>query len=125
MTGPLEATFRHVAPPPPPNPEDPGPFAFANPDRVARILTGAGFKMPNFEAVDLTVDIAGGKGVDGAVACALELGPSARVLDGQPHSVKAAVAESMADVLQPFESDGKVPLAAAIWIVSTTPDLAQ
>jgi SAM-dependent methyltransferase len=125
MTAPLEATYQHVDRPPPPSPDDPGPFAFANPERVGRILIEAGFKPPEFEQVDLAVDIAGGNGLAGAVACALELGPSSRVLEGQPNAVKAAVGNSMTELLAPYETDGKVKLAAAIWIVSTSPAVIQ
>jgi SAM-dependent methyltransferase len=121
MTAPLEATYKHVDRPPPPSPDDPGPFAFANPDRVSRVLIEAGFEAPSFEPVDLMVDIAGGAGVEGAVGCAMNLGPSSRLLEGQSDHVKAAVAGSMTELLETYEADGKVQLPAAIWIVTTSP----
>jgi SAM-dependent methyltransferase len=41
--GPIDAV-RHLLPPiPTPGPEDPGPFSWADPARVRRILEGAGF----------------------------------------------------------------------------------
>src|ERR1700761_2486281 len=40
---PLQAVYRHVPKMPPVGPEDPGPFAFASPERVTRILKAAGF----------------------------------------------------------------------------------
>ena len=41
-TGPVAAVRGLLPPGPPPGPEDPGQFAFADPDRVRRILLGAG-----------------------------------------------------------------------------------
>ena len=119
MMAPLEATYKHVPPLPKLGPEDPGPFSFGKPDRVIRILTEAGFKTPSFESVQLTFDLAEGKGIAAAVACALELGPSSRALEGQPPEVKAAVAASMQEFFEKYRDGDSVNLQAAIWIVST------
>jgi ubiquinone/menaquinone biosynthesis C-methylase UbiE len=120
MIAPLEATYKHVPPLPKLGPDDPGPFSFGDPERVTRILTQAGFNTPDFERVDLTFDLAGGEGIETAVACALEMGPSSRALDGQPPEVKAAVAVSMREFLAQFGEGNSVKMKAAIWIVSTT-----
>ncbi|MDB5393610.1 MAG: putative S-adenosyl-L-methionine (SAM)-dependent methyltransferase [Rhodospirillales bacterium] len=119
MIAPLEATYRHVPPLPQLGPEDPSPFSFGNQERVTRILTGAGFKTPSFEAVNLTFDLAGGKGLDSAVDCALQLGPSSRALEGQPPEVRDAVAISMRELLAGYSEGDSVKMQAAIWIVST------
>jgi len=121
MVAPLEATYKHVPPLPQLEPDDPGPFSFGKQERVTRILTEAGFNAPDFESIDLTFDLAGGQGLDSAVACALELGPSARALDGQPPDVRDAVAVSMAEFLSQFSQGDSVKMQAGIWIVSTTP----
>jgi hypothetical protein len=121
MVAPLEATYKHVPPLPQLGPDDPGPFSFGKQERVTRILTEAGFNAPSFESIDLTFDLAGGQGLDSAVACALELGPSARALDGQPPEVRDAVAVSMKEFLAQFSAGDAVKMQAGIWIVSTTP----
>ena len=121
MVAPLEATYKHVPPLPQLEPDDPGPFSFGKQERVTRILTEGGFNAPHFESVDLTFDLASGQGLPFAVACALEMGPSARALDGQPPEVRDAVAVSMAEFLARFEQGGSVKMQAGIWIVSTTP----
>jgi ubiquinone/menaquinone biosynthesis C-methylase UbiE len=121
MVAPLEATYKHVPPLPQLGPDDPGPFSFGKQERVTRILTEAGFNTPTFESVDLTFDLAGGRGLDAAVACALELGPSARALDGQPPEVRDAVAVSMKEFLAQFGEGDSVKMQAGIWIISTTP----
>jgi ubiquinone/menaquinone biosynthesis C-methylase UbiE len=117
----LNATYKHVPLLPQLGPDDPGPFSFGKPDRVIKILTEAGFKTPSFEAVDLTFDLAGGKGIESAVACALELGPSARAMEGQPPEVFDAVKVSLREFLAGYAEGESVKLQAAIWIVSTTP----
>lgn len=118
MVVPLQAAFRHVPPAVPPGPEDPGPLSFGNPDRVTRILTEAGFQAPSFEKLDMMVDLASGNGLDAAVLGSLEFGPVSRVVDGQPQPVRDLVAESLREVLAPYEADdGTVKLAAAVWIV--------
>ena len=88
---------------------------------MTRILTEAGFNAPQFESIDLSFDLAGGMGLDAAVACALELGPSARALEGQPPEVRGAVAGSMKEFLSRFAVGDTVRMPAGIWIVSTTP----
>lgn len=116
----LEATYKHVPPLPQLGPEDPGPFSFGKPERVTRILTEAGFKTPDFEPVKLTFDLAGGAGVEAAVACALQLGPSSRALEGHPDSTREAVTVSLREFLGRHSDGASVKLQAAIWIVSTT-----
>jgi hypothetical protein len=67
---------------------------------------------------DLAMDIALGRGLDGAATAAIAFGPASRALDGQPDNVKAAATQSVREELAKYEKDGKVPLPAAIWIVS-------
>lgn len=121
MVAPLEATYQHVPPLPKLGPEDPGPFSFGKPERVTRILEGAGFGAPSFEAVDFNLDLAGGRGLDAAVAFALEVGPSATALDGHSQGTRDAAAESMRVFLARFQDGEAVRLQAGIWIVSADP----
>ena len=119
MTGSLGAVFRHL-----PRPEvdrnQPGPFAFADPDRVGGILTNAGFSPPEFEKVDATIDVAQGAGLDGAVDSAMEFGMTARALEDQPEAVLQAVKGSLYEHFAPMVDRGAVKLQAAIWIVSSS-----
>lgn len=119
---PLQAACAYVPPASQPGPEDPGPFAFGNPDRVTHVLTEAGFEPPAFEKLDMMIDLASGGGLEAAAVGALEFGPVARAVDGQPASVRALVVESLKEVLAPYEAeDGTVKLAGAVWIVRTKP----
>jgi hypothetical protein len=98
-------------------PDEPGPFSFGDPDRVARILTGAGFTVPRVTPADLAFDIAGGAGLDAAVHQAMTIGVTARALQDQPDTVRASVAQSIRAALTPYLKDDKVELPGAIWIV--------
>ena len=89
---PLAAAYKHVPKLPQQGPEDPGPFAFASEARVRRILDAAGFTGVEMEACPLLLDSAIGRGLDGAVQGALEIGPVSRALDGQPEELRKAAA---------------------------------
>jgi ubiquinone/menaquinone biosynthesis C-methylase UbiE len=115
---PLKEVYKHVPPLPESGPEDPGPFSFANAERVRRILDQAGFSTIVLEPVDLFIDLATGRGLDAAVATALEIGPASRALDGQSPQSRENAAGSIRVALAPFQQGQAVPLAAAIWIVT-------
>ncbi len=115
---PLQAVYKHAPRLPQPGPEDPGPFAFASQARVHRILGEAGFSGVRMEPVDLSLDIAIGRGLDAAVQSALEIGPSARALADQPPEVRTAATNSIREALAPFAKGQSVPLRASIWIVT-------
>ncbi len=121
MFTPMQAAMRIVPPEVMPNPEDPGPFAFASSERVARILTEAGFQPPEFEKIDVTMDLSGGQGLEGAVATSIEFGPAARLIQDQPQELRDQVAGAIRQALEPHAANGAVKLPAAIWIVTTSP----
>ena len=100
MMTPLMAAYKHVPKLPQPGPEDPGPFAFASEERVRGILGGAGFADIRMEACPLSFDVAAGRGIDGAVEHALQIGPASRALEGHPPEVVGA-----ADPVDPRGAD--------------------
>ena len=100
--------------PPPPGPEEPGPFAFADPERVRRILEAGGWRAIEVEAYeDEIVD-----DLDRRVDFALRQGPAARALASPDEDVRAAAAVRVRDSLAPDAIDGVVRLRRAAWIVS-------
>lgn len=117
---PLQAVYRHVPKLPQLGPEDPGPFAFASEARVNTILSEAGFARSAMEACDLSLDVAGGRGLDAAVEAALEIGPAARALDGQPPEMIASATVSIREALKPFARGQTVSLPASVWIVTAS-----
>ena len=76
MTMPMQAVYQHVPKLPQLGPEDPGPFAFASEERVRRILGGAGYRDVALERCDLSIDIANGRGLEGALDTAMNIGPA-------------------------------------------------
>jgi ubiquinone/menaquinone biosynthesis C-methylase UbiE len=95
----------------------PGPFGFADDERVRGILRRAGFHDVAFEAVDELVSIGGGE-LDETVELLLELGPAAKALReagcGKTDVVRSAVREAVTPYMTP---DG-VRMIAAAWIVT-------
>ena len=120
MMVPLRAALEHVPRLPELGPEDPSAFAFASEERVRRILGAAGFGAIGLEPFDLELDIAAGRGLDAAVASALEVGATSRAIDGKPPEVRSAVAASIRRALAPYARGTEVRLAAALWFVSAT-----
>jgi ubiquinone/menaquinone biosynthesis C-methylase UbiE len=114
----LNAVVEFVPPMPKMNPEDPGPFAFADPERVKRILSAAGFKQIALEPVDVQSDIGNGKGMEEALLNAMEIGPASRALNGATPETKAKAEAALRAALTPAQKDGKVLLGAGLWIVT-------
>src|SRR6185295_5245002 len=86
---PLHAVYEYAPRLPKPDPEEPGPFAFADTDRVTRILTSAGFAAPTFTPLDIQMDLASGGTLDDAVKQSSEMGPAKRALTDQSDDVRA------------------------------------
>jgi len=118
MMAPLQAVYRHVPRLPQVGPEDPGPFAFASQERVTRILREAGYVDIATEACNIALDISIGRGLDAAADAALEIGPSARALEGHPAEVRAAARASVRELLTPYVRGQTVPMEGSIWIVT-------
>jgi SAM-dependent methyltransferase len=100
-----------------PEPDQPGPFSFADPARVTGILSGAGYTEFSLEPADVTLDMAAGHGLEAAVQQAMTIGPAAAALRDQPDTVRAAAARSIEEALRPYLQGESVNLAAAIWLV--------
>ncbi len=113
----LQEAYKHVPKLPDLGPDAPGPFAFQSEARVRGILAGAGFSSVEFEAFDLTLDIANGQGIDGATDTATGVGPASRALDGQPAELQTAARAAIRAMLVERLVGDTVPLPASIWIV--------
>ncbi len=111
---PLAAAKPHLPPQPKPDPLAPGPLAFADADRVRRILTAAGFADVTIDAFDAPLPL-------GAHAEALDMlmqvGPLTRLLAGVDVAMRDAVAAALDATLRGHEASGAVTLGAGIWLV--------
>lgn len=114
----LQEAYKHVPKLPEMKPDDPGPFSFANEERVRRILGEAGFADVELERVDLSLDIATGRGLEAAVETVLAIGPASRALENQPEEKIAAATQSIRTALAARQTGDAVPLGGSIWIVT-------
>jgi SAM-dependent methyltransferase len=118
MLVPLGAAAQHISLPPPPPPGAPGPFAFGDADRVARILAQAGFEDVALDAYETTIRVGRGD-LDSATSFLLEgVGPTSAILREATGELRAAVADSVRTALKPFLGADGVALPAATWIAT-------
>ncbi len=118
---PSRAVGAHVTLPSRPEPDDPGMLSFADPARVSRILTQAGFAAPHFDKVDFDIDIGGGNGLEGAVTHMLSMRPNRMAIEQAPQAVRTAATDAVRAALVPYAAGVRVELGAAIWVVKTVP----
>ena len=117
MTLPLMAAAKHIELPPPPGPEEPGPFSFADPDRVHKILEDAGFTSieidPDDRAVPLDQD-----GLEADVASRFEIGPLSRIIQDATDDQRELVRGSVREALAPYYEPEGPTMMFASWIVA-------
>jgi SAM-dependent methyltransferase len=115
---PLGAARPHAPAKKPPSPDDPGPFSFGSEARVRGILGAAGFAEPAFEKLDLERDLAQERGLEHAVTSTMKGGPAMRLFANAPPETTRAATEAVRRALAPFARGDRVPMAAAVWIVT-------
>jgi SAM-dependent methyltransferase len=115
MHEPLEAALPVIPPLEPGDPDAPGPFAFADPERVRGILGTAGFAQVRIAPFDVEV---GGWTDDQALLLVQRVGPLGSILRQSP-DLRAPVVEAVSRALARRRgADGRIRLGAAVWIVS-------
>jgi SAM-dependent methyltransferase len=121
MEVPMNAVARHLPPRPKPVPHAPGMFAFADPGRVAEVLTAAGWAPPRFEKLDLDLDIAAGRGLEEAVVQSTQIGAVNSWLRNQPAEIVSAAVASLREALAAHVDGASVRLPGAMWLISSAP----
>jgi hypothetical protein len=111
---PLGAASIHLPPQPAQDPEAPGPFAFANPDRVRRILKRAGFRDIEIIAYDEQV---GSGDIDSMLAVCSRVGALGKVLRENP-ALRTAALPAVRLALAAHDGPDGVKLKAATWVVT-------
>ena len=114
MVLPMMAAAPHLPPAPPFEPDAPGPFAFADAERVRGILSQAGFTDIRATPHDEKV---GGGDLDTVAGLALKVGPLSRALREAPHQ-RDAVITAVRAALAPHQGLDGVKLDSATWIVT-------
>lgn len=113
----VQALAKHIELPKP-NPEAPGPFAFADGDRVRRMVIEAEFKEVVVEAADEMLLVAGrAMPLEETVDFLLQVGPGPGLLKEASEAVKEAVRASVKEAVAPKWSEEGLRLPAAAWIV--------
>ena len=113
----LELAIKEVGAPPPADPEAPGPFAFANPERVRRLLEASGFASVQLSPFD-TSTVYGATPARAAERLAT-MGPAMRLLAKKDDAAATArVMAALEKMLAPLATEAGVPLTGAAWIVT-------
>jgi SAM-dependent methyltransferase len=111
---PLRAGSAHLPPQPAHDPDAPGPFAFANSDRVRGILERAGFGEIEITARDEQV---GSGDLDTMVAVCSRVGALGKILRENPE-LRAATLPAVRSALAAHDGPDGVRLNAATWVVT-------
>jgi SAM-dependent methyltransferase len=103
----------------PSDPQAPGPFAFAEPQHVRTILTGAGWQDIAIEPFDFAYIAGMGEDpVADAMAFFSRIGPAAAALRALDGDVQVQVRSSLIRWLEEHRSGNMVLFPAAAWIVT-------
>src|SRR5262245_24222177 len=118
MAVPVMAAAQHITIPVPASLDAPGPFAFANADRVRQILEHAGFVDVGFTDQRATLTV-GGKGpLDQAVGFILQMGPAAATIRDATPDLRERVAAAVREALAPYHTPDGVRMSSASWVVT-------
>ena len=119
MLLPVSAAMKHLPPPDgPPDPLAPGPFAFADGDRVIGILERAGFENVTLESSVKEMLIGDGRSLDDTSRFLTELGPAGRMLKDSGPELRTAVMDEIRRAIEPYSGEDGVQMGCATWIVS-------
>jgi SAM-dependent methyltransferase len=115
--GPVAAAKEFLEMPPRPGPEEPGPFSFADPDRVRSILGVAGLTDIDLAPLDFQVPL--GRTLEEALNFAMEMGPLSAPLSTVTGDNRQKAIAAITEVLKANQpEDGIVRLAGACWIIT-------
>ena len=117
---PAMAMLPVVGAPDMPPPGVPGPFAFADPERVRGILASAGFGGVEIDDLRLPLLLGGGLGVDAAAAFLAEGGMGKRFLAGADGPTTARALDAVREAFASFVTPDGVRMGSAVWLVRAT-----
>jgi SAM-dependent methyltransferase len=112
---PIEAARPHVPPQPPVDPSAPGMFSFAREERLRGILTDAGFRKVELEAIDVPIH---GKDVTQSMAFITQAGPLPALLENASAEQLMPATEAVRNALAAnLGADGR-GLHVGLWLAS-------
>lgn len=114
MTLPMAVAAPLLPPAPPPVEGAPGPFAFADPERVRAVLGQAGFQEVTLTPHDQKI---GAGGLEETLSVSLKVGPLGSRLREAPE-MEGQVVAAIRAALEPHQGPDGVKLDSATWIVT-------
>ena len=115
---PVLAVMPHVGVPTPPGPEEPGPFSFAERDRIECILEEAGWGEVNIDDFSTKICVGGAKTAEEALTYYREDAFGKALFSNAEPEKQAAAAEALLAELGRHESADGVLLRASSWLVT-------
>lgn len=115
---PQQAARPLLPPQPPADPNAPGPFAFADPDRTSGIFTDAGWHDVTLTRHDVPMRFAAAGEIDRATEFATRVGALARMLAEVDPALHPRVRSAVADALKAYDSPSGIILSGSIWLIS-------
>jgi SAM-dependent methyltransferase len=103
---------------PPADPHAPGPFAFADGERLKSILSKAGFANIRVEKLDTVTNM--GADADAAAEESLNIGPLARAARDLPEEAREKIREVVKSALAKYQAPAGITPPAACWLVAAT-----
>ncbi|HST62656.1 MAG TPA: class I SAM-dependent methyltransferase [Longimicrobium sp.] len=104
----------HLPPLPAPAPDEPGQFAFADGDRVRRILAASGWSNVDVAPLDVPCSIAEAD----LSAYVTRLGPVGAALRDADEATRARITNLLRDTFAPHVRDGAAAFTGACWLVT-------
>jgi hypothetical protein len=115
---PMEAVSRILGPPEPTDPFAPGPFAFADRDRVARILTQAGFRDVAIEPFDRPIQWTTTGNEAELRDKITRVGPAARRLSEVEPELRERAVDAIVQALRPQMGPAGWWVKGAVWLAT-------
>jgi SAM-dependent methyltransferase len=112
---PFMAAVPHLPPIERPAPHAPGPFAFADADRVREVLGQAGFTGITVDKIDHPLPMPGD--LEQSLRFATEFGPLAQFLAAAPEDMRVKAVAAVRDALVKNLSSSHASLPGACWLV--------
>lgn len=112
---PFMAALPHLPPIERPAPNAPGPFAFADADRLRGILSDAGFKSIEIDKADRTMPV--GRDLEQATRFSTEFGPVAQPLSQTSPEAQARAVAAVREALSKHDKGTGIGLPGACWLV--------
>ena len=119
ISAPVKAAKPFLPDQPPPDPLAPGPFAFADANRIRAILSEAGFAGLRIEKQDGVMKM--GNNLDVAAAHTLRIGPLSRVVGEADAAAREKIVAAVREAFRPFITpQGEIAPPTACWLVGAS-----